>query len=528
MGSACCVAARDKTLPDITDSEALHRNVRYSPSWSFSWENRGRVIGEVDNQINQFSHGSSGNVDVESKDQRDMEMGDVSDGGSPLEDFQTPTWQKFPVNEGTALASGKPFWICPKKLVSCENIAILFFWMEAELLSAICNHLTWETALTATLQHEHIWGDGEKTFGLIFAEVLNLLGVQFDTVLNDHLNMITNVLCMLETDPSVGNDLSAMVKDLRDSSAVADPSVSKLSFCVASTSSSSISKLDPSPSQSQPQPIDSGLSMQANCSPGHLLVRQVSTSQMPGLKSRNNSVSEGRQSFAFSMCSNDTTMGSQGGPSDGWSMRAFSELVASSQRERWSFDSESLGSSRGKLTRSNSRLSMPPSVDMQTCGVCSKHLTERSSWSSQKIIATSELSVVAVLVCGHVFHAECLEHMTPEKDRYDPACPLCMGGEKHVSKMSGKASRMEADLKARSNKISRNRVVDSDLDGDSVVPDEWKGTGRQGKVLKLGPSSSFGKPFLRRHFSLGSNRSKSLSENDSQRRKGFWTRFRKD
>ncbi|KAJ4967319.1 hypothetical protein NE237_019168 [Protea cynaroides] len=409
MGSACCVAARDRRHPERTGSEALVRNARYSPSWSSRWESRGRVIGEVANQINQFSHGSNENTGMDSNDYRDVEMGDVSDGGSSLENFRMPTWQKFPVNEGRVVNFRTP-----------------------------------------------------------------------------------------ATDPSVGNDQSTMVNDLRESSVVADPSVSKLSFSVASTSSSSASKPETLSSQSQCRPIDLGPSRLANCSPGH---QHVSN-------------------------------GSQGGPSDGWSMRAFSELVASSQRERWSFDSESVGYSHGKLTRSSSRLSMPPSVDIQTCGVCLKLLTERSSWSSQKIIATTELLVVAVLVCGHVYHAECLEHMTPEKDKYDPGCPLCMGGEKQVSKMSGKASKMEAESKAKNNRISRNRVVDSDLDDDSSVPDNWKGTGRQGKVLKLGPSSSmknsFGKPFLRRHFSFGLNRSKSLSENDTPRRKGFWTRYLKE
>ncbi|XP_042494482.1 uncharacterized protein LOC122073872 isoform X2 [Macadamia integrifolia] len=414
MGSACCVAAKDCTIPNRTSPEILHRNARYSPSWSFRWENRGRVAGEVENHIDQFSRGSSGNFCLEIKEHRDVEMGDVSDGGSPLENFRTPTRQKFPVHEGTAVNLRTP-----------------------------------------------------------------------------------------APDPSLGNDLSTVVKDLRESSAVADPPVSMVSFSVASTSCSSTSKPDPLSSQSHTLPTDSAPSMQANSSPGHHLV------------------------------SNDPTLGSQGGSSDGWSMQAFSELVASSQRERWSFDCDSMCSSRGKLTRSNSRLSMSPSVDMQACGVCSKLVTERSIWSNQKIIATSELAVVAVLVCGHVFHAECLEHMTHEKDRYDPACPLCIAGEKQVYKMFRKASRMEADLRAKNNRISRNQVVDSDLEDDSIVPDNQKGSGRQGKLLKLGSSSSirssFGKPFLRRHFSLGSNRSRSsLLENDSPRRKGFWARYRKE
>eukprot|EP00262_Sarcandra_glabra_P020386 TRINITY_DN808_c0_g2_i1.p1 TRINITY_DN808_c0_g2~~TRINITY_DN808_c0_g2_i1.p1 ORF type:complete len:196 (+),score=29.35 TRINITY_DN808_c0_g2_i1:1-588(+) len=195
-------------------------------------------------------------------------------------------------------------------------------------------------------------------------------------------------------------------------------------------------------------------------------------------------------------------------------MRMFSELVASSQRERWSFDSEKLvGSGHGKITS--------PTTDLQTCGICSKLLTERSSWRC------NELSVVAVLVCGHVYHAECLENSTPEVDRYDPSCPVCLDGEKPASKMS----RGGADSKAR-NKISRIGVADIDLDGNAV-PYHDKGSRREGKGPKMEASSSirssFGKPFLKRHFSMGSKPARSFSENESSRRKGFfWARYRKE
>lgn len=40
--------------------------------------------------------------------------------------------------------------------------------------------------------------------------------------------------------------------------------------------------------------------------------------------------------------------------------------------------------------------------------------------------STSDNSVVAVLVCGHFYHAECLETRTPHEDRWDPPCPLCV------------------------------------------------------------------------------------------------------
>ncbi|KAD3067950.1 hypothetical protein E3N88_35830 [Mikania micrantha] len=46
------------------------------------------------------------------------------------------------------------------------------------------------------------------------------------------------------------------------------------------------------------------------------------------------------------------------------------------------------------------------------CGLCSA--------------STSDNSVVAVLVCGHVYHADCLETRTPYEERRDPLCPVCV------------------------------------------------------------------------------------------------------
>lgn len=38
---------------------------------------------------------------------------------------------------------------------------------------------------------------------------------------------------------------------------------------------------------------------------------------------------------------------------------------------------------------------------------------------------TRENAVTAVLVCGHAYHADCLEVRTTNEDRRDPPCPLC-------------------------------------------------------------------------------------------------------
>ncbi|KAF2301879.1 hypothetical protein GH714_030153 [Hevea brasiliensis] len=239
---------------------------------------------------------------------------------------------------------------------------------------------------------------------------------------------------------------------------------------------------------------------------------QVPDTQIPELKSSNScSVPEERSSVPS--WSNESTQGSHGGSSDGWSMHAFSELMATSHRERWSFDDDSLSFNHEK-TRSSGQISSSPSVDLQTCGICSKLLAEKSLWSSHKLGLSNELSMVAVLTCGHVYHAECLETMTPEISKYDPPCPVCTLGEKQTQKLSQKAFKAEMELNAK-NKKSRNRVVDSDFDGDSIMFDRLKVSGHAGKDPKMATSSSMkgslAKPFLKRHFSLGSK-----SEDDGQ------------
>ncbi|KAJ7978329.1 RING/U-box superfamily protein [Quillaja saponaria] len=309
------------------------------------------------------------------------------------------------------------------------------------------------------------------------------------------------------------------VKGSTESPIASYPSPTKLSLSLPSTSLST----SPLSSHSHLPPASSTPLRWPRRSPGHELLRQVSDSQILGFKSPSNySVSEERP--VFPTWSNESARGSNGGSSDSWSMHAFSELMGNSHRDRWSFNSESFGINREKFARSSSRFSIS-AVDLQACGVCSKFLTEKSSWGCQKIIANNDLSVVAVLICGHAYHAECLENMTPEINKYDPACPVCTFGEKQTLVLSEKALKAETDLKAR-NKKSRNRVVDSDNDDDSVVFNNLKGSGHQEKGPRLGSSSSMksslGRPFLRRHFSFGSKGSRSLSDNHPSRKKGFF------
>ncbi|PIN14029.1 hypothetical protein CDL12_13341 [Handroanthus impetiginosus] len=305
-------------------------------------------------------------------------------------------------------------------------------------------------------------------------------------------------------------------------SSVSHPSPVKLSRAAPSVSSVSTSSLS---SQSQL------LTRQRRHSAAHLLLYHPSDSGVPGHKSPTVSISEEPSLFVPPASANESTRGSNDGSSDSWSIPVLSELMTT-RRERWSFDSEHSGFGLEKVTRPSGRNSRSPSFDLQTCGVCAKLLTERSSWlwSSQKIISTNELAVVSVLTCGHVYHAECLEYMTLEINKYDPPCPVCNFGEKRVLKMSESALKSELDSKAR--KKSRKRVVDSALSCE-IMLDNHKHNGFEERSPKMSSStsmkSSLGKPFLRRPFSFSSKSDRPLSENQSTRRKGFfWARSSKE
>lgn len=115
MGSVCCVAARDKTIPSATSNEFFHRNMPRSPTWSL-WENRGRVAGE-EASIGWLSDGISYNNGSDIKCESTCE----SEGRSSLDShsFQRQKWPKSPFSEGTIRhaitpRSGKTFYLSLK------------------------------------------------------------------------------------------------------------------------------------------------------------------------------------------------------------------------------------------------------------------------------------------------------------------------------------------------------------------------------------------------------------------------------
>ncbi|CAL0328743.1 unnamed protein product [Lupinus luteus] len=221
------------------------------------------------------------------------------------------------------------------------------------------------------------------------------------------------------------------VEELEESSTISRPSPTKPSSSLPST----LLLASPLPPQSFITPPSSTPSRRPYHSPGHQLSRQLTVEPQD---------SNYQAAFMF--------------------LKKKKGFLHGAMNR--SFDTESFGFNRERLLRSSSRFSTSP-VDLQTCSVCSKLLTEKSSWSSQKIIAGNDLAVVSVLIYGHVYHAECLESMTPEIKKYDPACPVCAFGEKQTLKLSEKALKAEMGLKAR-NKKSKNQIVDSEIDDDFV------------------------------------------------------------
>ncbi|XAR65208.1 hypothetical protein NMG60_11009234 [Bertholletia excelsa] len=80
------------------------------------------------------------------------------------------------------------------------------------------------------------------------------------------------------------------------------------------------------------------------------------------------------------------------------------------------------------------------------CGLCERFLSQRSPWSSRRIVRSGDMPVAGVLSCRHVFHAECLEQTTPKMHKNDPPCPVCARLEEENSMEHRVCSKMKSGL----------------------------------------------------------------------------------
>ncbi len=111
--------------------------------------------------------------------------------------------------------------------------------------------------------------------------------------------------------------------------------------------------------------------------------------------------------------------------------------------------------------------------------MCNRLLSQQPPWSSHRMVGITDCTVVGVLVCGHVYHAECLEQASPDSLHQDPTCPQCGIAEKAATKAKvlepvasrGVGVRGTGGLAPTSsrNKLSRIGVATDDITGPEVA-----------------------------------------------------------
>ncbi|TXG66279.1 hypothetical protein EZV62_007554 [Acer yangbiense] len=200
---------------------------------------------------------------------------------------------------------------------------------------------------------------------------------------------------------------------------------------------------------------------------------------------------------------------------------ASPEPGASSRRDgfRWSsassydlgFDGERFDIS-DHIDAENLRSPTGPAADLK-CGVCGKFLCQKSPWSSHRIMRGSDMPTAGVLPCSHVFHAECLEQLTPKTQIHEPPCPMCLKTITAVEESLSVSEPLHMALRS----VQRNRgIVISDSQGShgnneasnhvkNRLTRNWSGAAAQSN-----DNSSSIKNRLKRHFTFKGKASKDL------------------
>ncbi|KAA8519059.1 hypothetical protein F0562_016167 [Nyssa sinensis] len=120
------------------------------------------------------------------------------------------------------------------------------------------------------------------------------------------------------------------------------------------------------------------------------------------------------------------------------------------------------------------------------CGVCGKLLRQKSPWSSNRIMRGGDMPIAGVLPCSHVFHAECLEQMTPQTQIHDPPCPACL---KTIGLVDQETSMVSESLQMALRSVGGNRGVvianTQERCSNDEVSNQFKdGSSRAGPRLK--------------------------------------------
>ncbi|XP_068652688.1 uncharacterized protein [Aristolochia californica] len=94
---------------------------------------------------------------------------------------------------------------------------------------------------------------------------------------------------------------------------------------------------------------------------------------------------------------------------------------------------------KGRPTKPSRRWTSPPPPPPATCTICGDVFVEENFWKEESAIISytiPQLSVIATLVCGHLYHVECLDVFIPSDRKCDPPCPLCEALEQRKNEVS--------------------------------------------------------------------------------------------
>ncbi|KAJ4721219.1 RING/U-box superfamily protein [Melia azedarach] len=135
----------------------------------------------------------------------------------------------------------------------------------------------------------------------------------------------------------------------------------------------------------------------------------------------------------------------------------------------------------------------------QKCGVCGKLLSQKSPWSSHRIMRGGDMPTAGVLPCSHVFHAECLEQLTPKTQIHEPPCPLC---QKIIGPMEESSSFSEPlHMALRSVQRSRGIMI-PEAQGDHRSSEASNHIRSRLRASSWNESGSSLKNRLKRHFTF--------------------------